>query len=154
MSSWKDQQTGGYGTVYNMDWEPTTVCSDWELTFGAYIDENTDYLWFEEDSDGGMGGTSIGAIAYLENMDTGAEIEISFDINYSIFGDIDNPDEFFLSEPDRGLDYESGISYSIMDVSRIDEYDAKEFIEDHHREIFDAIIAVVNKNLYKFGYEL
>lgn len=154
MSSWKDQQEGGYGTVYDMDWEPSVVCNDWELTFGAYIDEDTNYFWFENDDEGGIGGVSIGAIAYLENIDTGAEIEIAFDINYTILGNKENPDEFFLSEPDRGLDHESGISYNIQEVSGIDEYDAKEFIEDNLKEIFDAIIAIVNQNLYKFGYEL
>ena len=154
MSSWKDQQEGGYGTVYDMDWEPSVVCNDWELTFGAYIDEDTNYFWFDEDSEGGTGGTSIGAIAYLGNINTGAEIEISFNIVYEIFGNKENPDEFFLSEPDRSLDYESGISYSIQNVSGIDEYDAKEFVDENIKEIFDAIVAIVDQNLYKFGYEL
>ena len=154
MSSWKDMQNGHYGSVYNMDWEPTMVCGDWELTFNAYIDENIDYFWFDEDDEGGTGGTEIGAIAYLENTKTDATIRFPFGINYTIFGDIDNPDEFYLSEPDRGLNHENGIWYNIDEVSGIDEYDAKEFIEDNLQEIFNAIIAIVNKNLYKFGYEL
>ena len=151
-SSWKDQREGGYGSVYDIDYDnhnPMTVAG-WELTFGAYIDE--DGFWFDENDEGGDGGTNIGAIAYFEKA--GAEIEIAFSIGYSIFGDIDNPDEFFLTEPDRGLDWENGIQYSILKVNGIDEYDAKEFIEDNHREIFDALISVVNDNLYKFGYEL
>lgn len=154
MSSWKDMQNGGYGSVYNMDWEPITVCGNWELTFGAYIDEDSNYFWFDEDDEGGIGGTEIGGIAYLENAETGVKIRFPFGINYTIFGNVDDPDEFYLSEPDRGLDWENGIWYNIDEVSGIDEYDAKEFVEDNLQEIFDAIVDVVNQNLYKFGYEL
>lgn len=154
MSSWKDQQTGNYGSVYDMDWEPTYVCGDWELTFGAYIDEDTNSFWFDEDPEGGTGGTSIGAIAYLENVETGAVIRFPFDIYYHVFGDVEDPDEFYLEEPDRSLDHDEGIRYNIDDVDGIDEADAKEFVEDNLQEIFDAIIDVVNQNLYKFGYEL
>lgn len=152
MSSWGDQKNGGYGSVYDIDYTPVTVCGDWTLTFGAYIDE--DDFWFDEDDEGGIGGTNIGAIAYLENEDTGVTIRFPFGIDYTILGNKDNPDEFYLCEPDRGLDYETGITYVIDDVTGIDEYDAKEFIEDNLQEIFDAIIDVVNQNLYKFGYEL
>ena len=151
-SSWKNQRDGGYGTVYNIDYTPTEVAG-WELTFGAYIDEDTDSFYFDDkDPDGGFGYTSIGAIAYLKNGSQ--EIEISFGIQYDIFGDKDNPDEFYLAEPDRSLDEESGTWYSILGVWNIEESDAKEFIEDNHRELFDALIKVVNQNLYKFGYEL
>lgn len=152
MSSWEDQKNGVYGSVYDIDYTPVTVCDDWTLTFGAYIDE--DDFWFEEDDEGGTGGTNIGAVAYLENEDTGVEIRFPFGIDYTILGNKDNPDEFYLSEPDRSLDHDTGISYVIDDVRGIDEYDAKEFIEDNLQEIFDAIIDVVNKNLYKFGYDL
>lgn len=149
-SSWKDLQEGGYGSVYNITYKPTMVCGDWKLTFGAYIDENQ--FWFEDDDEGGIGGTEIGAIAYLKNGSQ--EIELSFGIQYNIFGDKDNPDEFYLAEPDRSLDEESGTWYSILGVWNIEESDARAFIEDNHREIFDALIKVVNSNLYKFGYEL
>lgn len=154
MSSWKDQQEGGYGSVYNITYKPTMVCGDWKLTFGAYIDEDPDRFWFDDDDEGGTGGTEIGAIAYLENQNTGAEIRFPFGINYYIEGDDENPDEFYLVKPDRGLDHETGIWYNIDKVTGIDKYDAKEFVEDNLQEIFDAIIDVVNQNLYKFGYEL
>lgn len=155
MSSWKELNNGSYGTVYDFDWTPTTVCGNWELTFDRYIEEDTNYFWFdEEEVDGGFGATEIGAIAYLTNKDTGVRIEFPFGIVYHINGNIDNPDEFYLSEPDRSLDHEAGIWYNIDKVNGIDEYDAKEFVEDNLQEIFDAIIDVVNQNLYKFGYEL
>ena len=154
MSSWNDQRNGHHGTVYNMDWEPTYVCGDWELTFGAYIDEDTNYFWFDEDDEGGTGGTEIGGIAYLENAETGVSITMPFGINYSIHGDIEDPDEFYLYEPDRGLYEETGIWFNIDDADGIDELDAEEFVRDNLSEIFDAIIDVVNQNLYKFGYEL
>jgi len=154
-SSWKDQQEGHYGTVYNIDYDrynPMEVAG-WKLTFGAYIDEDDRGFWYDEDDpEGGFGGTSIGAIAYLEQDDK--QIEISFGIQYNIFGDRDNPDEFYLGEPDRGLDEETGTWYSILDTEGIDEYDANEFIKDNYRELFDALVKVVNANLYKFGYEL
>lgn len=152
MSSWKELNNGSYGTVYDMDNVITTVCGNWELSFGRYIDE--DGFWFDEDDDGGIGGTDIGAMAYLSNRDTGATIRFAFSIYYNIFGEKDNPDEFYLSEPDRSLDYEAGVGYTIDEVIDIDEQDAKEFIDDNIKEIFDAIVPIVNDQLYKFGYEL
>lgn len=152
MSSWKDQRDGGYGSVYDITYNPTMVCDDWKLTFGAYIDE--DRFWFEDDDEGGTGGTEIGAIAYLKNQNTGAKIRFPFGIYYDILGVKETPDEFYLYEPDRSLDYENGIWYNIDEVNGIDEYDANEFVEDNLQEIFDAIVDVVNQNLYKFGYEL
>ena len=150
-SSWADQREGHYGTVYNIIYTPSVVAG-WVLTFGAYIDEDTDRFWFDDDSEGGTGGTNIGAIAYLEQGSK--QIELSFGIQYSIFGNPDNKDEFFLSEPDRSLDEESGTWYTVLNTQGISEEDAKEFVEENHREIFDALIKVVNENLYQFGYEL
>ena len=153
-SSWKDQQEGGYGSVYDIDYDYRNpiVIDGWKLTFGAYVDE--DGFWFEDDSEGGTGGTEIGAIAFLENEETGATIRFPFGISYSIFGNPENKDEFYLYEPDRSLDKDNGILYHIDDIEGIDKYDAKQFVEDHNEEIFDAIIQVMNQNLYKFGYEL
>lgn len=152
MSSWTDMQNGNYGTCYDIDYIPVTVCGNWELSFGAYIDE--DNFNFEEDAEGGTGSTNIGAVAYLENKDTGAIIRFPFGIDYTILGDIDNPDEFHLYEPDRSLDWGTGITYVIDDVTGMDVNDAEQFIEDNLPEIFDAIVNVVNQNLYKFGYDL
>lgn len=152
MSSWEDQKNGGYGTVYDIDYTPVTVCGDWILTFGAYIDE--DDFWFDEDIEYGVGHTNIGAVAYLTNNDTGAEIRMPFGVDYNIFGVKNKPDEFYLYEPDRGLDHETGIGYDIDRTKGITEEEAETFIDDNLQEIFDAIIDVVNQNLYKFGYEL
>lgn len=154
-SSWKDQREGGYGSVYDISYKPVTFGTsddEWELSFGAYIDE--DGFWFEDDSEGGTGSTEIGAIAFLENFDSGATIRFPFGIQYMIFGNPENPDEFFLSEPDRSLAKDEGIWYNIDDVEGISQTEAEEFMEDHKDEIFDAIIKIVNDNLYKFGYEL
>lgn len=154
MSSWNDQQNGGYGSVYDIDYDNHNpmIVAGWKLTFGAYIDEDDNSFWFEDDSEGGTGGTNIGAMAYLTRGSQ--EIEISFGVQYSIFGDPDNADEFYLAEPDRSLDEETGTWYSIIGVWNIEESDAREFIEANYKELFDALIAVVNQNLYKFGYEL
>jgi len=154
MSSWNDIKNGHYGSTYNIDYDPITICGDWKLSFGAYLDEDPNLFWFEDDEEGGTGSTDIGAVAWLENPITGAEIRMPFGINYSIFGNPENPDEFYLSEPDRSLDHEAGIWWDIDEISGIDINEAREFVDDNLQEIFDAIIDVVNKNLYKFGYEL
>ncbi len=154
-SSWKDQQEGGYGSCYNIVYKPVTLGpedDEWKLSFGAYIDE--DGFWFEEDDEGGTGATSIGAIAFLENFDSGATIRFPFDIQYIILGNPENKDEFYLYEPDRSLDKENGIWYNIDEVEGMQQDEAEEFMEEHQDEIFDAIIKIVNGNLYQFGYEL
>lgn len=156
-SSWKDQQEGDYGSVYNIKYTPVTFSTEdgeWQLSFNAYIEETENAFWFDDDNEGGTGGTAIGAIAYLENFSRGATIRFPFDIYYMIFGNPENTDDFYLCEPDRSLDKDEGIWYNIDEVEGISQTEAEEFMEEHKDEIFDAIIKIVNDNLYQFGYEL
>lgn len=152
MSSWKDQQTGGYGTSYRPDNITVDIGTDWNLTLTSTLDEMLDNFYFEDNDEGGDGGTLFCGVGILTNKHTGDEIYFKFWLPYYIFGKLDNPDEFHL-------DHES---YDQTELDPCDEHymsiDDDEIEDLITWELGDDIISglydIVDQNLYKFGYEL
>lgn len=153
-SSWSDINSGKYSNYIKPDYTPVDIAG-YKLTISDTIDEMDNLFWFDDDSEGGTGGTTFFGIGELTNDEDSAldYIHFKFWVSYDILGVLDNPDEFYLYEPDRGLDKDAGVELELYESTFSEGY-ANAFLEEHHDEIFDAIIEIINKNLNKFGYEL
>lgn len=150
-SSWKDQREGGYGTIYRPDNIKVDI-GDWELFLTATLDELIDSFYFENNDEGGDGGTTFCGIGVLTNKTDGKEIMFKFWLPYYIFGKQENPDEFYLDhEPydqtDLDVCNEHYISIRDSEADNVINWELKD-------EIVSGLYDIVDKNLYKYGYEL
>ena len=152
MSSWKDQQTGGYGTSYRPDNITVDIGTDWNLTLTSTLDEMLDNFYFEDNDEGGDGGTLFCGVGILTNKHTGDEIYFKFWLPYYIFGKLDNPDEFHLDhEPYDQTELDPcDEHYMSTDDDEIEDLITWELGDD----IISGLYDIVDQNLYKFGYEL
>lgn len=149
-SSWSKLQNSTQGTIITPNHSVFANINGWDIRLSGYLYENTDLFWFDEDDDGGMGGTEFSGTAILDKgKDT---IEMDFWLSFAIFGDKDNTDEFYMMSHDRGLDQDSGVEYDITDATTIDKHIAVDFIEDNKAEIFDALYDAVIDEIPGFGY--
>ena len=152
MSSWKDQQEGGYGTVYRPDNITVDIGADWKLTLTSTLDEMLDNFYFDYNDEGGDGGTLFCGVGILTNKHTGDEIYFKFWLPYYIFGKLDNPDEFYLDhEPYDQTELDPCNEQYIS----IDDDEIKDLITwELEDDIISGLYDIVDQNLYKFGYEL
>ena len=150
-SSWKDQREGGYGTIYRPDNIKVDI-GDWELSLTATLDELIDLFYFENNDEGGDGGTTFCGIGVLTNKTDGKEIMFQFWLPYYIFGKLENPDEFYLDHEPYD---QTELDVCDEHYMSIDDADAKEIVNwELEGEIVSGLYDIVDKNLYKFGYEL
>jgi hypothetical protein len=152
MSSWKDQQSGRYGSIYRPDNITIDIGTDWELTLAGTLDEMVDNFYWDDNDEGGDGGTLFFGIGVLTNKNDGREIMFKFWLPYYIFGSLDNPDEFYLDhEPYDQAD----IEVCDEQYMPIDDADVKDIVNwELEDDIIFGLYDIVDKNLYKFGYEL
>ena len=151
MSSWKNQQEGGYGSIYRPDNITVDIGTDWKLTLEGTLDEVSEYFYYDEDDvEGGSGGTTFFGIGVLTDKD-GYKIKFKFWLPYYIFGNLDNPDEFYLDhEPYDQTTLEVFSDYVPFPLS-----EDVDLVEDElEDDIIYGLYDIVDQNLYKFGYEL
>ena len=152
MASWKEQRDGGYGTTYRPDNIVIDINPDWELTLDGTLDEMMDNFYWEDNDEGGDGGTIFFGVGVLTNKNDGREIMFKFWLPYYIFGNLENPDEFHL-------DHES-YDQTELDVCdehymSIDDADAEDIVKwELEDDIISGLYDIVDANLYKFGYDL
>lgn len=150
-SSWSELNKGGYSHEIKPSYTPVMI-NGWELGIEDTIDEMVDDFWFDDDDEGGTGGTRFFGIGTFTKPGTDIIIKFAFWIVFFVLGNPDDPDLFDIYEPDRSLDRESGVELEVRDVIGIDEDDAKEILEENQDDIFDVLVDVVSKHLDKFGY--
>jgi len=152
MSSWKDQRDGGYGTIYRPDNITVDIGSEWELYLTATLDEMMDMFYFDENDEGGDGGTLFCGVGVLTNKNDGRKISFKFWLPYYIFGNIDNPDEFYLDhEPYDQTELDVCDDHFVS----VEDSEADDLINwELNDDIISGLYEIVDQNLYKFGYEL